>query len=364
MNMYSNDSSLRGERPIQESEYTPPNLAEYLSQIIFVVTPQGGGEYFNPYWQKYTGQDQEGSLERGWMGAFHGEDVEEFLRQLRGATLDQSWECAARIRDAEGHYRHHLCHCSILSREPGPGVRVLVSCSGAPDRKDAISQQETLLGFCLRTHDEEKRKVAHVLHDSAGQYLIALQMKLEGLQRWSIGSMGHKNATVEECRELVKRCLRDIRNTSYLLYPPLLDDLGLEPAVHLHVNGFMERTKIRVELDVEPNLGRLDRHLEIALFRVVQEGLATVHAESAASEIQIKIGAAATSVFVEVVGRGAAQGLPAHVAASRRGSAIVVTLLRQRILEIGGLFEIGSLADGMVLRVAVPRKELVAQAGD
>jgi signal transduction histidine kinase len=126
----------------------------------------------------------------------------------------------------------------------------------------------------------------------------------------------------------------------------------------------MQRTGIRVELDVEPSLGRLDRGLEIALFRVVQEGLATVHVQGIVSEIQIKIGAAATNVFVEIAGHSAGKILSAEVLTAQRGSGNSMTLLRHRILEMGGLFELESLCDGMVLRVAVPRKALVAQACD
>ncbi len=363
--MHSSDTSRRGEPLPQTAEYQSLNLAEHLSQIIFVVTPQGRGDYFNPYWRTYTGQNQEESLNHGWMRKFHPEELDEFLGRLRTSVEGHSWECVARIRSADGSYRRNLCRCSAVTHGANGGSNVLVSCIEVPNRQEFLSnQEETLLGVCLRTHDEEKRKIAHVLHDSAGQYLIALQMKLEGLQRSSIGSTGRKNAIVEECRELVKRCHKEIRATSYLLYPPLLDDLGLEPAVHLHVNGFMERTKIRVELDAEPNLGRLDRCLESALFRVVQEGLATLQGQGAVNEINIKIGGAATNVFVEVAGHGAANVLPAQVMTAHRASGIAITLLRRQILEMGGLFEIESLSGGMVIRAAVPRRALVAQACD
>src|SRR5690349_25126639 len=89
---------------------------------------------------------------------------------------------------------------------------------------------------------ERMRRTSHGLQGRAGQYLGGLQMKLDGLQRSGIGSTGRKNPTVDECRELVKRCCREIRALSHLLYPPLLDDLGLESAVHLHEDGFVGRT--------------------------------------------------------------------------------------------------------------------------
>jgi two-component system, NarL family, sensor kinase len=245
----------------------------------------------------------------------------------------------------------------------GARAKVFVPCADVHDRKEEIAlDRGTLLSLCLRTQDEERRKLAHSLNDSAVQYLIALQMKLEALQRSSIASTGRKNTVVDECRELVRRCHREIRATSYVLYPALLDDLGLEPALHLHVNGFMERTRIKVELDVEPNLGRLDRDLEIALFRMVQEGLAIVCGQRAVSDIHIKIGAAGTTLFVEVSGHGGGEAPAVHTA--HRGLALAMTMLQQRIVEMDGLFEIGSHADGITIRAAVPRRALIAQACD
>ncbi len=85
----------------------------------------------------------------------------------------------------------------------------------------------------------------------------------------------------------------------YLLHPPLLDDLGLEAAVRFHVDSFVERTKIKVELDMEANLGRLDRNVEIALFRVVQEALANIDQQAAGQNARIKIGASSSNVLVE-----------------------------------------------------------------
>jgi PAS domain S-box-containing protein len=365
----SDENLSYGERSNGVDEDSFGNLAEYISQIIYVVTPQGHGEYFNPYWEAYTGQTREDSLDHKWMGAFHREDLDAFVKRLRRAAEPVGWEIEARLRRAsDGNYRRHVCRCSTLANQAGGATKLLIHCTDVEDSKSvelAAKEQGALLGLSLRTHDEEKRKIAHALQDSAGQYLVALQMKLDGMQRSAIGSTGRKNPIIDDCRELVKRCVREIRATSHLLYPALLDDLGLESAVHLHLNGFMERTKVKVESDIEPNLGRLDRDLEVALFRVAQEALATIHAQGAKKELRIKLGAAATSVFVEVAGRGVPESLSGGVLGSpHRPSGAALAMLRQRILEIGGLFEISSLPNGVVIQAVVPRRAVVSQACD
>ncbi len=352
-------------RTIRAEEWNFRNLTDHISQIVCVVTPQGNGRYFNAYWQNYTGLSEKESLDFGWLRAFHRDDRDNFTKLLRRSTAPGGGECEARLKRAtDGSYRRHQCHCSLLADQSGG---LVISCTDVEECRKAeavAKEQSALLGLSLRTHDEEKRKIAHGLHDSAGQYLVALQMKLDGLQRASIAATGRKNPVVDECRELIKRCCREIRVTSNLLYPPLLDDLGLGAAVHLQVDRFMEGTKVKVELDIEPNLGRLDRDLEIALFRVVQEALATIHGQSAGENVQVKIGAVPTSIFVEVIASGGIGLAQKFILTSRTESGVGLSALRQRILEVGGLFEITLPDDGMAIRAVVPRRALVAHACD
>ena len=362
------------ERRTQYHEGKFRNLTDYISQSVCVVTPEGQGAHFNPYWETYTGLSEEQSLDFGWMQAFHREDLDSFIKLLRRPSEAGAWEFEARLRRAsDGSYRRHLCRCSVIASHPDGLINLLICFTDVEEWRNAEAsskEQGAILALSVRGHDQERRKIAHGLHDSAGQYLVALQMKLDGLQRRSLGNTGCENPIVDECRELVKRCCKEIRAISHLLYPPLLDDLGLESAVRLHVDGFMERNKAGVDLDVEPNLGRLDRDLEIALFRVVQEALASIHRQGAGKNLHIRIGAGQTSVFVEVAGvevagSGGTEPWPDKITASTRTpSGVGMATVRQRILEMGGLFEIGPLPSGMVIRAVVPRRALVAQAGD
>ena len=362
------------ERSIRRDKWQFQNLADYIAQIVCVVTPQGRGEYFNPYWGNYTGLSEGESLDLGWRRAFHREDIDGFIELVRTPLEANGCEFEARLKRAsDGSYRRHSCRCSMIANRADGLTHLLINCTDIEDGRKAEAtarEQGALLGLSMRTHDEEKRRIAHGLHDSAGQYLVALQMKLDSLQRCSIGNTGRKNPIVDECRELVKRCCREIRGISYVLYPPLLDDLGLESAVNLYADGFMERTKARVELEIEPNLGRLDRDLEIALFRVVQEASANIYRQCASKSVHIKIGADPTSVFVEIAGveitgsGGTEPSASKFVASSQMPSGISMATLRQRILEVGGRFEIGLLADGVVVRAVVPRRAAVAQACD
>jgi PAS domain S-box-containing protein len=347
--------------PMRANDWESRNVSDCISQIVCVITAQGRGRYFNPYWETYTGLSEGQSLDFGWLEAFHREDLDSFRKLLRSPIEPGGREFEARLKlIADGSYRRHQCRCSVLNDQPDGSTSLLICCTDVEQWRRA-EEQSALLGLSLRTHEEEKRKIAHALHDSAGQYLVALQMKLDVLQRSSIAATGRKNPVVDECRELIKRCCREIRATSHLLYPPLLDDLGLETAVRLHLDGFMERRKIRVELDIESHLGRLDRTLEITLFRVVQEALATIH-RKCADNAQIKIGGGPTSIFVEVAAPGGVEFSSDKF--TPLGRTPELAALRQRISDVGGLFEIANSADGLVIRAVVPRRALVAHACD
>jgi PAS domain S-box-containing protein len=363
------DSDPKSASPVHDGEGKVYNLADHMAQIVCVVTSRGHGQYFNPYWEDYTGLSEHESLDLGWMRAFHREDLESFVKLFRRPIEPGGLEVEARLKRAsDGSYRRHVCRCTTLAHEQDGLTNLLICCTDVEEWRKAeatANEQGSLLGLSQRIHDEEKRKIAHGLHDSVGQYLVALQLKLDGLQRSSIGKTGYKNPIVDDCRELVKRSCGEIRGVSHLLYPPLLDDLGLESAVHLHVDRFMERTKARVELDIEPNLGRLDRDLEIALFRVVQQALASMDRQCAGKDVRIKIGAGQTSIFVEVAGADGTDLLPHRlIPSSRTPSAAGLAMLRQRIVEAGGLFEIGSLRGGAIVRAVVPRRALVSQVCD
>lgn len=362
----SRDASTPSDASTGAPEPRAMNLADFQPQPIWVVTPDGSARYFNPYWERFTGLSEEASLHFGWIRALHRDDVDAFLKQLRNAAA-HGFEFEVRLKSAaDSHYRRHLCHSALLPDGSDRLAKLLISCVDVEDWRrshDAAQEHAALLGFSVRAYDEERRKTAHAIHDSAGQYLIALQMKLDGLQRGSGNGLG-RSPFVDECRELVKRCSRELRTISYLLHPPLLDDLGLESAVRFHVDSFVERTKIKVELDIEANLGRLDRDLEIALFRVVQEALANINRRDAGQTPRIKIGASSSNVYVEVEASAGMTSLHGSFPASPRSSSgFGFAITQERIRQIGGTFEVNP-SPGVMIRAAVPRRALVAHACD
>src|SRR5262249_16809296 len=133
-----------------------------------------------------------------------------------------------------------------------------------------IASQELreLSARILQAQDEERRRLARELHDGVGQLLAAASMEAANLSDGRESLIAHGGSSIESLQSLIAQVNQDIRTMSYLLYPPLLDEVGLRSALTEYVHGFGQRSRIQVELDVPADLKRLDRDLELCLFRV------------------------------------------------------------------------------------------------
>jgi two-component system NarL family sensor kinase len=141
-------------------------------------------------------------------------------------------------------------------------------CLDVHDQKEAaekirIADDMTRL---MRAQDEERRHIARELHDSAGQTLTVLVLSLARLVERAEVIAPELAKEGKEIEEVVQRLNREIRITSYLLHPPLLDECGLASALKCYVEGLAERSDIAITLDVADNVGRLPSAMELAIF--------------------------------------------------------------------------------------------------
>ena len=131
----------------------------------------------------------------------------------------------------------------------------------------------------LQLQDDERRRIARELHDSVGQMLAALTMNLSTV-RLDVERMVKTAHALADSENLVQEMSSEVRTISHLLHPPLLDEAGLLSALRWYVEGFSQRSKINVDLDLPEDFGRLPRESETAIFRVVQECLTNIHRHS------------------------------------------------------------------------------------
>jgi signal transduction histidine kinase len=206
----------------------------------------------------------------------------------------------------------------------------------------------------LQTQDEERRRIARELHDATGQKLAALAINLSSIHQSAEALDPAARAVLTESLVLLDRIVQEVRTLSYLLHPPLLDERGLTSALRWYVEGFTQRSGIHVDVDVSPDLQRLPREVETAVFRIVQEGLTNAHrhSESATAAIQL----CADQANVSLVVRDAGKGFPSRQADGAAMVGVGLVGMRERVKQLGGRMDIESGAGGTAIRVTLPLK--------
>jgi PAS domain S-box-containing protein len=232
------------------------------------------------------------------------------------------------------------------------------------DRKRAEMSLRELSGRLLRTQDEERRHMARELHDHAGQTLVALTLNLSALQN-IVGDKDPEVASLAtQTQKLSDDLSREIRTLSYLLHPPLLDEAGIASALSWYVDGFSQRSKIQVELEMPERFGRLPRELEIVIFRIVQESLTNIHRHSGSSWARIHLARTEEFVKFEIIDRG--QGISAERQRQMTAAKAGVGLrgMEERVRQFQGTLKIVSNDQGTRVMVKLPLKTGRADESD
>ena len=235
--------------------------------------------------------------------------------------------------------------------------------SEATERKQAEEQMRQLSVRLMTLRDEERRRIARDLHDTTGQTLAAIKMTLALMQE--SGSNGAAfPQLMNDLHALADEALQEIRTTSYLLHPPLLDEAGIASATQWFVEGFAKRSGIQVECEVATLGERLEPNCELALFRVLQESLTNVHRYSGASIAKVRLWVGNEGLRFEVSdnGGGIAEERLQQVQGTGRGGGVGIAGMRERVRELEGQLEIRSGKTGTTVSVTLPISKAASRA--
>ncbi|HTZ84026.1 MAG TPA: sensor histidine kinase [Candidatus Acidoferrales bacterium] len=222
-------------------------------------------------------------------------------------------------------------------------------------REQAESQLRHLSLRLMTLQDEERRRIARDLHDTAGQTLAAMKMSI-ALIRQLDGLAAGLQPLIDDLDALADEALQEVRTTSYLLHPPLLDEAGIASAARWFVEGFARRSGIRVDCKIPDKMERPSRTCELVLFRVLQESLTNVHRHSEASAANVWLVRAHDMFQLEVSdnGKGISEERLRRFETSPNKAGVGITGMRERVRELGGQIEIKSLNPGTCIRVTLP----------
>lgn len=202
---------------------------------------------------------------------------------------------------------------------------------------------QKLSGQLLHIQDEERRRIARELHDDLGQQLSALKMLLQNPK------------DKDEALQTADKAVASVRNLSYLLHPPLLDETGLRSALYWYVEGLTKRSGIQISMSVKPQIfPRLSKEMEMTIFRIVQEGLTNVYRHANSDSARVEIDKQAEWVLVRIRDHG--QGLPKEIDGKTLmpNMGVGVAGMRERVRQLGGELTLSRAEPGTLLEAKLP----------
>jgi signal transduction histidine kinase len=210
-----------------------------------------------------------------------------------------------------------------------------------------------LSGRLIATQDEERRRLAREMHDGFGQDLVATKMVLDRITmstdcpEWSKQAAGDASGVLDGV-------IQQVRSMSHLLYPPMLDEVGLKSALEWYLEGAATRTGIEISVDINPpNFHRFTPELETTVFRIIQEALTNVFRHSGATRAWVTLTEGENELVFAVRDNG--KGISEKVMEFRPDRVGVgIGGMKQRVKELGGTLHISNANPGALVEVVIP----------
>jgi PAS domain S-box-containing protein len=223
-------------------------------------------------------------------------------------------------------------------------------------RKEAEAALRQLSLRLLHLQDEERRRIALQLHETTAQSLVALKLNLASARKSPHLTDTSLTETIEESMLLTEQTLNEVRTLSYVLHPPMIEEMGLVPSLTWFARGFEERTGIHLAVDAADDMGRLPPSVETALFRITQEALTNVqrHSGSSVAKIRLRRHDDAVQLLIDDEGRGMPARLRGRSVEVIAAAGVGVAGMYQRVRELNGSMAIHSDDRGTRIEVAVP----------
>jgi PAS domain S-box-containing protein len=368
----------QAEALLRRSEERFRALVNASSDVVYRMSPD---------WSEMRELDGRGFMadtgkpRKDWLNEYiHPDDQSLVLRTIREAVRTTSmFELEHRVRRTDGTLGWTNSRAVALLSVNGEILEWFGAASDITARKEAeenfrklaqtldaevrartreleeqSNQVQELSWRLLRSQEEERRHIARELHDSAGQTLTVLGISLAQLVQ-KTGRYAPELATeAEQIQETVQQLHREIRTTSYLLHPPLLDESGLYSAISWYVQGLQERSGLEVRLEIPKEFERLPRDRELAIFRVVQECLTNIHRHSESDTASIRIARESNQVTLDIRDQGKGMS-PTRLAEVKSGcSGVGIRGMRERLRQFQGSVNIESDRSGTRILATIP----------
>ena len=330
---------------------------EQAAEAVVITDLEGRIEYVNPAFTAITGYGRAEALGQSMRLLKSGEHPPEFYSQLWKTILaGQVWQGEVTNRRKDGRLYPEEMSIAPVRDARGAISHFIAVKQDVTEKKRVEEELRKLSGRLLQVQDEERRRLARELHDTVAQALAAMVLNLSRFQEPEVALDPEVQRVLMSSLGIAEQCAREVRTLTYLLHPPLLEELGLGSALRGYVEGFTERSGIAVELEVPPVELRFPAEVELALFRVAQESLANVHRHSSSARARIRLRAENGELRLEICdeGRGIAPPLLEKFEGGGAGLGVGLAGMRERLRQLGGRLEVRPENPGTTVRATLP----------
>lgn len=362
------DSSVTERRALARAEQELAQTCEFVGAILWTadaetlhftfVSPQARAilGYWLERWTGETGFWRKHVYPDDWERVTSA--CEQILRERRRQDFE--------FRMISVHGQTFWFHAAAEIAEKRDGRPVLVGVmNDITGLKRAEERIRSLTARLMRLQDDERRHISRELHDSLGQYLTSIKLNLELVRRESTSISEQHKALLAESSEHLQRCVQEVRTVSYLLYPPLLEELGLLAALRWFTAGFGERSGIEVNFKAPEQFSRLPAEMELAIFRIVQESVTNIQRHSRSDSAWVTLSESKDGAEIRISDNGV--GMPAEVIERiKQGNSLDGVGLRgmyERLRELGGRLEIESSKMGTAVSAVLPLRRANRKRG-
>ncbi len=344
-------------------------IVKTAPDIIFSRRADGARDYMSDRFYEYTGASPDSATGFGWLDYVHSDDKASSQAQWAHCVESgEKYECEYRLRGRDGQYRWFRVRALPIRDQMNQVARWYGTCSDIHDsklvehamRQSAVELEKKvdertaalrrLSNRLMTMQDDERRRIARELHDGLGQEMVALKMLLNGIVQAPLSLPEY----IGQATSVIDRATQQIRTLSYLLHPPLLDEVGLLSALRWYLGGLTQRSGIETTLKVSPtDFPRLAVELETAMFRIIQEALTNVFRHSGAQQAWISLTQREGMVTVKVRdnGKGVSDGI---VELRYCTSGVGIRGMSERAKELGGELLVTNAHPGTIVEVTIP----------
>lgn len=278
--------------------------------------------------------------------------VHSTLARVAAEALAQRLEF--RMVHADGRQIWFRAHVQLVNGSTGRPELHGVMIDITEQKRGELGAREFSLQV-LRGQEMERKRISFELHENIAQSLSSMQWMLSALAHGEVGEE-ERAEQFQECIKLTQLCVDQIRSMSYDLQPPVLEMLGLVPALQWHARRFADQSGVHVRLET-PSGGveRLSEEAEITLFRVFEECLSNIqqHARSGSARARVRFESESITLEIEDRGVGVPADLFQHLERGGFGAGLLKS--RESVERLKGKLEVESNGRGTLVRATLPR---------